>query len=159
FPPHSRLDEFPEAHETVFLREHFAHLYGPVAMVEDKSAPLLHVEMRAPPSALPSASNRSTMRMSVMYPGVEFRPSSMAKNPDGPPPLDRSKRDSDLLKKAILTNPFIKTLDDQLHERHLRTLMITSSLAAEANNKSSFDMQDAPEFAGEFDTPKKLVHV
>jgi hypothetical protein len=60
----------------MLYREHFAHLYGPAALIEDKNTLILHSEETddLPPPLLKRAlSTRSSYRKSNMFPGVELR--------------------------------------------------------------------------------------
>jgi hypothetical protein len=52
-------------------REHYAHLYGPATLIEDKQTLVLHADdMDDLP---PPPSTRSSVRKSNMFPGVELR--------------------------------------------------------------------------------------
>lgn len=59
-------------HVRGLLREHFAHLYGPATLIEDKKTLLFHSE-EPDDLPLPLSTRSSSYRRSSLFPGVELR--------------------------------------------------------------------------------------
>jgi hypothetical protein len=60
----------------MLYREHYAHLYGPATLIEDKNTLILHNEVTddlPPPLLKRTLSTRASYRKSSMFPGVELR--------------------------------------------------------------------------------------
>jgi hypothetical protein len=55
----------------LLCREHYAHLYGPATLIEDKQTLMLHTD--EVDDLAPALSTRSSLRKTNMFPGVELR--------------------------------------------------------------------------------------
>jgi hypothetical protein len=89
----------------MLYREHFAHLYGPATLIEDKNTLILHSEETddLPPEHLKrTLSARSSYRRSNMFAGVELRGKLKSH-------LERDKnKTTGTLRRAFSTNAYHK---------------------------------------------------
>jgi hypothetical protein len=82
----------------LLCREHYAHLYGPATLIEEKQALVLHTdemdELTAP------LTTRSSLRKSNMFPGVELRDKLKSR-------LEQdNKKTTGTLRRAFSTNAY-----------------------------------------------------
>lgn len=142
-------------YEKLCLTEHFAHLYGPVTLVEDRKALLLHDE---------DVDESAPRRASVIFPGVELRQKVS----------DSGKRaTTGVLRRAFSTNAYqrfhqrynrnliedhCQELNEQLRLRHLKACRMTSMAAvAQQRRKSAESVPEMP-LPEEFAKPRRQIH-
>nr|BAU68126.1 NHE6/7 [Nasutitermes takasagoensis] len=123
-------------YEKLCLTEHYAHLYGPATLIEDKQPLVLHTDEMH--DLGPGLSTRSSFHNSNNFPGVELRHRLQSHIEE-----DR-KPTTGTLRRAFSTNAYHKfhqrynpnliddhcqEMRDQLKLRHLKACRITSIVA------------------------------
>jgi len=123
-------------YEKLCLTEHYAHLYGPATLIEDKQPLVLHTD--AVDELGPALSMRSSLRNANMFPGVELRNRLKSHIEED------KKATTGTLRRAFSTNAYNKfhqrynpnlindhcqEMRDQLKLRHLKARRITSIVA------------------------------
>lgn len=149
-------------YEKLCLTEHYAHLYGPATLIEDKQTLVLHSdEVDELPSPL---SARSSLRKSNMFPGVELRDKLKSRlEPD-------KKATTGTLRRAFSTNAYHKfhqrynpnliddhcqEMSDQLKRRHLKARRITSMVAQ--GRRMTMGVVPSSPVPEEFARPRRMI--
>ncbi|XP_023714709.1 Na(+)/H(+) exchanger beta isoform X2 [Cryptotermes secundus] len=150
-------------YEKLSLTEHFAHLYGPATLIEDKKTLLFHSE--EPDDLPPPLSTRSSSyRRSSLFPGVELRDKLKSH-------LEQDKKaTTGTLRRAFSTNAYHKfhqrynpnliddhcqEMRDQLKLRHLKARRITSMVAQ--HRRMSMGSVPSSPMAEEFSWPRRKI--
>lgn len=165
--------DFTRLYEKLTLAEHFAHLYGPVTLVEDKKTDiLLNGDMKP---RTPSVT--SGMRFSSLFPGVELRhslPAEGTKVPGSPTSMHTFTAGSlsGTLRRALRSNPYQKyherfnrnlinddcqELQDHLMRRHMLARQITHQAALMNRRSTLSDPSNSPQMGNEFTWPKRQI--
>ncbi|PSN40592.1 hypothetical protein C0J52_10367 [Blattella germanica] len=153
-------------YEKLCLTDHYAHLYGPVTLVEESKALVINnpqnEEERSP--LVSSPSTRTTTRFEDLFPGVELRRRTGSVR-DSNKPVS-----TDTLRKALSTHDYQKfhqiynpnlvddhcqELRDQLRLRHLKARRIAGA-ASQLRRQISEIPGDV--FLEEFDRPRRQIH-
>ncbi|XP_063216017.1 sodium/hydrogen exchanger 2-like isoform X2 [Bacillus rossius redtenbacheri] len=91
--------------EKLALTQHYAHLYGPVILIEDKKVEALRSSEAAPPrKATPSRSH--SFRSGLRLPKVDFRRRTVASR--GEPRAHQDAGNTEALRQAFRSNPYQK---------------------------------------------------
>lgn len=167
-------------YEKLALTQHFAHLYGPVALVEDHKATILHTDTtprkKLPRSMSARAPHRPTLRLSELFPGVQLRRRTLS---DTTRPQSAELENGELrtsteqLRKAFRSNPYQKIherydpnlcygfdemdISNMLRRRHQTAKRITYQAALSNRHSATPTTEDAP-LAEEFQTPRRKIH-
>ncbi|XP_069692630.1 Na(+)/H(+) exchanger beta-like isoform X1 [Periplaneta americana] len=145
-------NDLTRLYQKLCLTEHFAHLYGPVTLVEDKKALLLHED---------GGDESIHHRVSSIFPGVELR--RRTASDDGkrvtPGALRRAFSSNAYQKFHQRYNPNLiddhcQELREQLKLRHLKAFRMTSMAAMTQPRRQSADMVLPEEFA----RPRRQIH-
>ncbi|KAF4527105.1 hypothetical protein B566_EDAN013739 [Ephemera danica] len=170
--------------EKLTLTEHFAHLYGPVTLVEDSRA-LFGLGSQESLEGLSTDKMQQAgyLRISELFPGVELRrrgtlmPGSPTMSAQMPPPRrGRSLTEAEIqtgsnaltFRKAVRNTPYQRELREHLQRRLMTARRIThmaalasrhqsaqSALPSSPGGASTVDQSQDPEF---FTHPRRQVH-
>ncbi|GLG96103.1 Sodium/hydrogen exchanger, partial [Gryllus bimaculatus] len=166
-------NSFTRLYEKLLLADHYVHLYGPVALVEDNKGDVL----RQPEPASPISNNRNSLppqRLSLLFPGVELRhrQQSIPSSPTSRDPSVEGGAGIVTLRRAIRDNPYQKLherynpnliadecqeLQEHLERRHITARRITQ-LAAFQRLSAMSDPVASPQIGDEFQWPKRQIH-
>ncbi|XP_067002933.2 probable Na(+)/H(+) antiporter nhx-9 [Anabrus simplex] len=167
FMRESSINNFTKLYEKLLLTDHYAHLYGPVTLVEDKKTDILHITEPTPKSPA-SPSERSSLRVSLLFPGVELRhPLTVPSSPHSD-----TTPSTETLRRALRDNPYHKLherynpnlidddcqeLNEHLERRLLRARHITHIAAINNRMSAMSDPAPSPRLGEEFDWPKRQI--
>ncbi|KAL0280529.1 UNVERIFIED_CONTAM: hypothetical protein PYX00_001793 [Menopon gallinae] len=175
----TKSNSLTRLYEKLALTQHYAHLYGPVALVEDQKAVILHEDdnkdrkkqlLRSMSARTPT---RPGLRLSDLIQGVQLRRRTLSDTtrPDQTQLETNELRTStEQLRKAFRSNPYSKfnerynrnlinedsDITNMLRKRHLTTQRITY-VAALSNRHSASPVEDIP-LEDEFKTPRRKIH-
>ncbi|XP_049960717.1 Na(+)/H(+) exchanger beta-like isoform X2 [Schistocerca serialis cubense] len=159
--------DFTRLYEKLTLAEHYAHLYGPVTIVESKKAEMMNGDAMFIAPAIARA-----VHLSSLFPGVELRHSLNSDHQPPASPDSTTSSDAVTLRRALRSNPYQKfherfnrnlinddcqELEEQLMRRHLVARTITQ-MAAAANRRSALsDPSSSPQLGDEPRFPRRRI--
>lgn len=176
----TKSNSLTRLYEKLALTQHFAHLYGPVVLVEDQKTLVLHSDTnqrkKLPRSMSARSPHRPTKRLSELFPGVQLRRRTLSdttRPQESQLEINELRTSTEQLRKAFRSNPYQKfherydpnliygfdelDMSNMLRRRHQTAKRITYQ-AAMSNRHSVTPTSEEVPLGEEFKTPRRKIH-